>query len=654
MESSSSPLILSSWSRRRFIPDNLFNNSSEANKAKRSLQILQPSTTVFRSDGASDSISLAPTLLDTILSPLPSKSNNEFHLHPEYNAYVDEDVLRHLSIYEGDFVLCKIASIVSSTHSFSTTNSVTDPTSRLVRLLIAPNDKKKSGSVGINPILWFALRLPMTSELGSIRLTITVPQQRVLGPGHRAWNLTATKKTTKTSSAYRFTTTEISLPTASNATIARICSSDSNSEESYIDILMDYFDKPRVVVEGDVIALLSTQKGGEKKIANSSPFCDQPRVIMFQVIAVNIDESLDNASLNNIIYDCPTTMVIDRNTTKLTQGNVGLGVHRFTPNNFMLTSMLCSVDTTTINRRFCRPTSSTLSPSLTTSKTFNQVYDVVSPCFHSDTSAILSNAILLSGPRGVGKCATVDDLASKLGVSVMTVNYRTKIESTRDVACVKACEKLKEYILLAKKSAPCILHIRRFHAKPSTDGQVQNKDGAMNIALTVEKAIQQCARESVTSNGNNCISRTKSVFIIFSCSDVDDVDSCVRGKISHEVVMSQASTEGRCNMLQTVHVSIHGERKDNEEAADSATRRTAGRSWSDMNAIMAAAVQSALGRSTTLKCPNALEIDTKIIEKNDTDKVTWKDVLDSVSMFKPPGESTVGAVQVSCCCCYYY
>ena len=128
------------------------------------------------------------------------------------------------------------------------------------------------------------------------------------------------------------------------------------------------------------------------------------------------------------------------------------------------------------------------------------LYDVACPCFHSNTRAILSSAVLLTGPRGVGKCAAVEEVASRLGVSVVTINYRTKVETIRDVASVKTCAHIQECVTQATHASPCILHVRRFRAKPSTDGQVQNKDGAMNVASTIETCIQHCARASARAS----------------------------------------------------------------------------------------------------------------------------------------------------------
>ena len=532
--------------------------------------------------------------------------------------------------------------------------------------------------------------------------------------------------------------TEIALPTATHATIARVCSSHSSATETYGSMLMDYFQTPRVVVEGDVLAMLSSSTTTttttttatatkDKKEENNpcggvdtSPFCELPRLVMFRVISLKGHNDKSGRCFGNkrrtAVSMCPTTMVINQKTTNVVQDNVGIGLHTFAPNTTALTSMLCSIagqksvvgggakddddeedeeddkdddatplPKTTTKRRFCNPSASSHTSA---SQVKHAVYDVVCPCFRSNTRAVLSSAILLAGPRGVGKCAAVDQIASQLGVSILTINYRTQIEMPRDVANVKTCQKITECVQRALNAAPCILHIRRFHAKPSTEGQVQNKDGAMNVASTIEQCIQQCARESMVrnsnsdgdgdgsnsnsnSNNNSNNKRTKNVFLIFSCSDIDDVDVCVRGKISHEIMMPQASTQARCTLLENIHASIlHStestetqETKESKEpqastksfnrnkAANSATRRTAGRSWSDMTAIVSTAVHTALKRSNVLECPKELSVETVRASptktpNNNTNKVRWADVLTAVASFTPPGESAVGAVQV--------
>ena len=753
---SSSPLILSSFSRRRFIPDHLFNSNTPKHRIH--------SITTQSSNTNNTTINISPKLLSKIPTSEHSTHSNPnafFCTHPEYNAYVTEDTLRKLSIYEGDFVVCQIYQIPSSStalstysSSLSTSSSISTTSTRLVRLLIAPKSITTAATIHINPLLWFALQLPSfgSLETSTIKVSLTVPAQRILGPGHLNWTPLSTKDALRP--AARFASTEMSLPIATHATITRVCMSTSSTtaSASYGSELLTYFATPRVVVVGDLVAMLSSptsnqmakeDESGNMKTsttttATTTPFCEEPSIVLYRITSLSIgtDGDDDDNDQNkktmkktnnrtNIDLDkqwlssttnrnIPTTAVLDQSITTLTEKNVGLGVHTFTPHATALRSMLSSsisstttsttsttstISTTssipnsftTLNTRFCPPTSLSCAPeqSMKTTDTLQQLYNVARPIFHSSSHAILSSIVLLSGPRGVGKCAIVDRVASMLGVNSITVNYRTDIVDGKggDVASVKTCQKLEEIIHQTSQASPCILHIRRFHAKPSNDGQVQNNDSARNVASTIDRCINTCARTAVRNRIDSDAGRNRAILLILSTSDIDDVDVCVRSKVSHEIIIPQADTKGRTEMLKRIHLNIVGAlrsvvrsktgQETSEEAAESATRRTAGRSWTDMNSIHASACYLAMERNGMLNIPNELnatiekeeenmesfaiqvakqdisnEISNEILHTNSTEihsseiTLQWKDVVASIASFKPPGESAVGAVQV--------
>jgi SpoVK/Ycf46/Vps4 family AAA+-type ATPase len=763
-----SPLILSSWSRRRIIPDHLFNENC-------SQQDFQPSSITSNSTTFT---TVTPIPL-TIIPETSSSSSSSFCTHPEYNAYVTEQVLRQLCVYEGDFVVCEVDQLVpaatatsyetSTAHRRRRATAHVSFSARLVRLLIvAPPSVTSSqpstseafynniqpGHIALNPLLWFALQLPSSEslEIASTKLRLIVPSQRILGPGHLNWIPTTTAAFSVSNSSQslspavtKFATTEVSLPIATKVSLARVCTSTSTATESYGKELIEYFATPRVVVVGDLVAVMSSANSGNNKgdaAANNNsstmvPFCEDSTVVMFQITSVTLNENDEsekketrNSNSNRhsprtSLYstnerltkqstsggsgsmNIPTTAVLDCALTALVQEDVGRGVHTFTPHATALRSMLSSlsvktkrqyaaaaadtttcIDTNDVTTRFCPPVSLSRAPigGTCTTSIVNRLYEVARPVFHSDTHAVLSSVVLLTGPRGVGKCAAVDHVASMLGVDTITLNYRTDIvavASGRDVASVKTCQEFEAAIERAREAAPCILHIRRFHAKPSTDGQVQNNDGAMNIAATIARCIASTARDAVAKSAHHTTKkrlridnekehrgRCRAIFLILSASDVDDVDVCVRSKVSHELTVPQAGTSGRTEMLRSIHVQMQGihaigSETTSVEAADSATRRTAGRSWTDMDAILASACHASMEKNQMLRCPEDLDVVVSVSasasvsvsemtnvaakeneNNNETGKLDWNDVVTSIAAFKPPGESPVGAVQV--------
>ena len=87
----------------------------------------------------------------------------------------------------------------------------------------------------------------------------------------------------------------------------------------------------------------------------------------------------------------------------------------------------------------------------------------------------------------------------------------------------------------------------------------------------------------------------------------------------------------------------------NHPTSDNTTmRRTSGRSWIELQAILARSGQSAMERMGLVCCPNERRENDLFLSNPDDEKkafsltITSSDFEHAVSSFSPPGESTTG------------
>jgi SpoVK/Ycf46/Vps4 family AAA+-type ATPase len=632
---------------------------------------------------------------------------------PEYDVHISERTLRQLRVFDGDYVLCSVRMLSEDGETLSPLDRTVP--ARVVRvLLLQPGEvgtRLAHDTAYINPLLEFILGMHSGNEGDASSssvphhctrgLYLTATSARILGPNHAASRPDHAgkddNKANHNGDNGAIVSKEVCFETATHATIARVRTVESEGRTSYADALMQYFKEPRIVVEGDIFAVLHSgqqesreqphedekgegqdgRDGSEKHDRQQEATDDpetlvadpfrQPKMIFFKVTRLKkAGRRLEDlCAVDMGLRHMVNTGVIDCASTQLVQEGA---ISSFLPAYLPLRQMLClssSSTTTTTHassyRFFCNnPLSQPIDDAVQ-----RQLFHLAKPCFLSPSRSILSNLVLLCGPRGSGKCAIVESVASALGVGALTINYRLDVAagSNMDVASATTCTRIDEYVDKALDSAPCILHIRRFRARPIVEGQSQNYDGVVAVAHALERVANRCAMAA--SSGE----RANVVLIVLSAEHQDDLDESVRRKLSHEIQITGVGEAARKTQMARLPMGNgHGGSGDSGggKIGDSVMRRTSGRSWVELQAVMAQSGQSALGRMGVLACPIGqrggvaprLLPDAPSSSYSSTSSssqhalpgqsfvVTASDLEHAVSSFSPPGQSTAGTVQV--------
>ena len=673
------PLLLSSFCQRPRLAAAPKRKHGETQIQVSTLSRFSQRSNMFPS--RSKSIAVVPRQIDDPLyqSLYNNVGGSPFLACPEHTMFVSEEVLRQLSVYDGTFVFCCVRRAFSQDHESSQ-----DPKSlntvRLVRIVLLPDKlngvagkrKLAPDTVLINPLLELNLGIGRNSlnKKRTPRMCLTVLNSRILGPADKDWQRSCEDHK-------NILPKETSIGLASHAKIVRLTSVGSDGRTSYADALTKYFSKPRLVMEGDVFAVLNPSSINSGLQNMIYPF-ERPNIIFFQVASLSkATDRLEQICSSAALSQCVRTAVIDRTFTKLIQGG---SKSMFVPDNSILEKMICTPLCPQISqceewslsgpRRFYSNDSCLLPVDSDARK---MLLKVAKPFFESSSCDMLSNMVLVYGPRGVGKCNLVKSVASSLSVGTMSINYKLELAAMNDVAANETCKRIVNIVDKALESAPCILHLRRFQACPHIEGQTQNFDGVMNIAQTLRSVAKKCA---IGHDGNI-------VFIVLSSEHQDIVDKSVRRNISFELHLPgvcESSRKAEFSKLGTNGSALgnasllSSNAKIESQVDDSILRRTAGRSWVELKAMMATSGQAALKRLGVLKCPYPAEEKNKINDSlilgntqgssilppplgiicdrslssnlSITRDITPTDLESAVTSFTPPGQNVTGNVQV--------
>ena len=209
-------------------------------------------------------------------------------------------------------------------------------------------------------------------------------------------------------------------------------------------------------------------------------------------------------------------------------------------------------------------------------------------------------SVLIIGGRGSGKRNLVDSVGQQLGLHVHEVNCRREIlQGANDIGGRKTIKKMTEVFGQAVENAPCILHIRRFRAIATVQGQTKNDDVLLQFVTAVRTTLEKLHASSL-------MKKWAPTCFVASCEDSEDVEGSARAIFTHEYEIKPPEDNARLKLLKSYLKNVHIE--DGFDAKN-LMQRTAGRQCTEIKGIIAEA-----GKHATNRILNGLDKDTFLLE----------------------------------------
>ena len=348
------------------------------------------------------------------------------------------------------------------------------------------------------------------------------------------------------------------LKIASKCRISRVRSPTSSSTVDYTGYLQHYFSQPRVLSLNEIIEIDATETNSRHKSLH------------FKVTELVPDSKLedwDGLKYNGINLRFATTCVVsgyDGKTNLIVEGAINSRIPRI-----------------------IRP-SRNIEPVEYNQDIREQLIKLLLPQMHHLSRQKTPYAsILIIGGRGSGKRSLVDSVGQHLGLNVHEVNCRREIlQGANDIGGRKTINKMTEVFGQAVENAPCILHIRRFRAVATVQGQTKNEDVLLQFVTAVRTILEKLHASSLTRNGHPLV-------FVASSEDSEDVEGSARAIFTHEYEIKPPEDNARLQLLKTYLKNVNIE--DGFDVKN-LMQRTAGRQCTEIKSIIAEAGKHAMNR----------------------------------------------------------
>ncbi|KAJ0393125.1 hypothetical protein P43SY_003670 [Pythium insidiosum] len=190
-------------------------------------------------------------------------------------------------------------------------------------------------------------------------------------------------------------------------------------------------------------------------------------------------------------------------------------------------------------------------------------------------------SVLLSGPSGIGKTSLVHHAAKLLGVCVVEVPF-TELTATTELQLL---DNMRERIAKAQALAPCVLYISRFFAVDSHDEESE---------LQLAAALAHALRELSHSPSSTASDTTRHNIPLIACvEDVTEVPKFIRQCFLYELAVEAPDLSTRLDILQQL---AHTTAFSPEVSMPDVAQRTAGRTCGELVALLADAGEEAIKR----------------------------------------------------------
>ncbi|QDZ19715.1 AAA-type ATPase [Chloropicon primus] len=185
-----------------------------------------------------------------------------------------------------------------------------------------------------------------------------------------------------------------------------------------------------------------------------------------------------------------------------------------------------------------------LLPRLSSNETAKTLLPLLLPYFHCKLRRSPRTSIILHGPSGCNKAGCVRDVASALGVHLISLNTFDLIQSSEE----KTVEVLNATFEKCKEFSPCVLLLRKGHAFSQIPHQTE-KDRLLFSCLS-EHMVSGNERErkfekEAGKGFPNPRGARGNIMVIVTTESVDDFPAGLRSLFSHEVECSVSKDVGK-------------------------------------------------------------------------------------------------------------
>jgi SpoVK/Ycf46/Vps4 family AAA+-type ATPase len=357
--------------------------------------------------------------------------------------------------------------------------------------------------------------------------------------------------------------TKLTFNLAKKCVLARVKSPGSSATVDYSKHLEEYFSQPAVVTLNDIIQLFVENDCTGRREA-----------VCFQV--VELEETFTTGALVNVLYgkerfDISQTMVLDCSGGRTSLVLEGAVQSHVPPRKLPAGHVHFSISEGN--------NLGVLKASL---------LDTFLPQAHANDSkvSIPSPSVLILGGRGLGKRRLVQSIGNCFGMHVMEVNCR-RDAVTSDVGGKRLRKNLRRIFAEAQECAPCVLHLRRFVAVAPTNGQTKDEDSLAKFVNLLNDELKKLQIIGLAPG-------VFPVLFIASSDSGDDVEGAARKCFSHEFTVEPPTANERLAILTSALMSVE---VGADVSIESLVKRTAGRSFAELHALVADAGKHAMSRT---------------------------------------------------------
>lgn len=183
--------------------------------------------------------------------------------------------------------------------------------------------------------------------------------------------------------------------------------------------------------------------------------------------------------------------------------------------------------------------------SLLSNETAKTLLPILIAYFHCKLQRSSRTSIILHGPPGCNKSGCVADIASALGIHIVSLNAFDLIQPTEE----KTAEVLSKTFEKCKEFSPCILLLRKGHAFGQIPHQME-KDRLLFTSLAKHMEMgNEREREFEKGQGEGSDGKRKgNIMVVTTTESIDDFPTGLRPLFSHEVEYTATNETSRENL----------------------------------------------------------------------------------------------------------
>uniref|UniRef100_T1IV48 Peroxisomal ATPase PEX6 n=1 Tax=Strigamia maritima TaxID=126957 RepID=T1IV48_STRMM len=364
---------------------------------------------------------------------------------------------------------------------------------------------------------------------------------------------------------------------ATEVGIGLVQSSEYDKDESFDDLLHNYFDKQRFVQMGDIISIRSS---GNLDLHSSTASFRDSSVVHFMVSNVlNKSKKVENAS----------GFFITKETTSLYQLPT---VFSYVPKTMDVYLGIKQMHTIWNNP---------LTPGY--EDVIKQLQDIITPhMLHTSLCKQILPSILLSGTFGCGKMTILHALARIINVHLYCVDCYDLVAETSGATAAK----LNRTFTTVHKFVPCLFVMKNIHILGKSKDSDQD-----------DERVVQSFRESFNFVVNN--KDVHPIILVGITTKRDLLSSDFSSLFLHEIHINDSTEFQRREILQGL---LENKCAANDIFIDQLARETKGFVLSDLCALLSKAIQTANNRLLKMNNSNLLNIN-----ENDKEELTMSGVF---------------------------